>query len=395
MGLLALGQVGGVLEPQVATFLEFLPALLFVAADLVDGLVDDLDDVELVESDFGLGQAGGGAGDEGLAHVDTHLGDRLGAAAVGCEVGGEGFDGAGVLALGGKQHAMLVEIDEQADVVVAAARRGLIEGDTSDLGEIGLGTGVVDVGVEDAPQPGVVFAGDAGDGCDRHRREHGHDQGLEQQGEAAAGPRPRHGDLLDAARRAGDARHEGVQVGLVLEEVEMAPGHLFGVIGVATRSGAHRTGEGAAAREIEPDVELAGLGIEAALAHRPRRRQGQRHLKQFGIAHGCPPVVCATSVPPCVRRSSQSPLSRETVDGLDKSATCPPRPQQNRRKRSAHAKAFRSPTSLPGEPPYPRQTARSLIITSSAKEFVASHYCAIEHDDKTYYGLDKPRKRSF
>ena len=53
---------------------------------------------------------------------------------------------------------------------------------------------------------------------------HGHEQCLEQQGEAAVGPCPGHVGLLDAALVAADARHTGVEVGLVLEEVEMAPG---------------------------------------------------------------------------------------------------------------------------------------------------------------------------
>ncbi len=42
---------------------------------------------------------------------------------------GESGDGGGVLALGGEQHAGLVDIDEQGDVVVATPGGGLIDGD--------------------------------------------------------------------------------------------------------------------------------------------------------------------------------------------------------------------------------------------------------------------------
>src|ERR1700726_4889827 len=77
-----------------------------------DGFVDELDDVEFVESDLGVGQAFRGAGDEGLAHVDAHLGDGLGSAAMDRQVLGEGIDRAGILALGDEQNAAADEIDE-------------------------------------------------------------------------------------------------------------------------------------------------------------------------------------------------------------------------------------------------------------------------------------------
>jgi len=45
------------------------------------------------------------------------------------EVGGERLDGGGVLAIGDKQDPRPIEIDEQADVIVAPACGGLVEGD--------------------------------------------------------------------------------------------------------------------------------------------------------------------------------------------------------------------------------------------------------------------------
>jgi hypothetical protein len=54
---LALRQVGRVLEPEIAAPLQFVAAFLFAAANRVDGFVDELDDVEFVESDLGVGQA--------------------------------------------------------------------------------------------------------------------------------------------------------------------------------------------------------------------------------------------------------------------------------------------------------------------------------------------------
>src|SRR6266404_8400547 len=101
--------------------------------------------MEFVEGDLGLWQALGGAGDERRAHVDAHLGNRLGVPAMRRQVRGEGGDRRGILAFGGEQHAAAVEIDEQADVVVATAGGGLVEGDARDVGIISSAASLVEV----------------------------------------------------------------------------------------------------------------------------------------------------------------------------------------------------------------------------------------------------------
>ena len=82
---------------------------------------------------------------------------------------------------------------------------------------------------------------------------------LEQQGEAAAGPCPWHGDRLDAALLAADARHAGGQVGLMLEEIEVAPGLPLGVVGRAVRLAAAWAGKPATGGEVDLDVDPACL----------------------------------------------------------------------------------------------------------------------------------------
>jgi hypothetical protein len=67
------------------------------------------------------------------------------------QVRGEGIDRAGILALGEKQNAAANQIDEQADIVVAAPRGRLVEGDTGDLGVIGAVARRRDVVVDDRP----------------------------------------------------------------------------------------------------------------------------------------------------------------------------------------------------------------------------------------------------
>ena len=51
---LALVEVLGVLEPDVAAFCQFGIGRLLQAADLIDGVVDEADDMEFVESDLGV-----------------------------------------------------------------------------------------------------------------------------------------------------------------------------------------------------------------------------------------------------------------------------------------------------------------------------------------------------
>ncbi len=162
--------------------------------------------MELVEGDLGLGEVVGDALDEGGTHVDADLLDAASIAVVGFEIVGERFHGIGAAPLGDEQHAALVDIDEQRDVVVTALGGGFVDGDALHVGVVGALTGLLDPVVQDTPHPGVVLTNEARCGSDRHRRHQRHGQRLEQQREAGARPRPRHGDLLDAAVGAGDAR---------------------------------------------------------------------------------------------------------------------------------------------------------------------------------------------
>jgi hypothetical protein len=67
---LPIGQRLRVAQPDIACATQQTLALLFAAAHLIDGGVDDLDGMELVESDGGVGQVLGDAFDEGWAHVE-------------------------------------------------------------------------------------------------------------------------------------------------------------------------------------------------------------------------------------------------------------------------------------------------------------------------------------
>jgi hypothetical protein len=76
---------------------------------------------------------------------------------VGFEIVGELSHDAGIAPVGGIEHAAPVDIDEQRDAVVAAARGGLVDGDALDASIVGALTRLLTPVVEDAPQPCVVL----------------------------------------------------------------------------------------------------------------------------------------------------------------------------------------------------------------------------------------------
>ena len=211
--------------------------------------------MELVEGDLGFGEVVIDALDEGAAHVDAHFLDAGRIAVVGFEIVGEGGNRIGVAAVGHEQHAPLIDVDEQRDIVVPASGGCFVDGHALDACEVGACARSLDPVMDDAPQTRVMLLHKPSCGSDRHGGDERHDEGLEQQREAGTGPRPRHGDLLDAAVGAGDARHARVQEGLVLEEVEMPPLLHGRVVHRAVSRAALWAREAAASGEVDLDIE--------------------------------------------------------------------------------------------------------------------------------------------
>ena len=85
---------------------------------------------------------------------------------------------------------------------------------------------------------------------------------------------------MDAAAGTLDARGTGVEVGLVLEEVQVAPGEGVGVVGLAG-SGAERTSKAGTAGKVQEDVEATGFDGEAAMVNHPGWQQPQGRLEEF------------------------------------------------------------------------------------------------------------------
>ena len=85
---------------------------------------------------------------------------------------------------------------------------------------------------------------------------------IEQEREAGTGPCPRHVDEAHAAIGAVDAGHTRMQIGLVLKEIEVAPGLFDGVVYRAVGLAAIGAGEAAPRLEVDLDIEPLLVGVE-------------------------------------------------------------------------------------------------------------------------------------
>ena len=141
---------------------------------------------------------------------------------------------------------------------------------------------------DDAPQALVLNAEEARCHGDRHVHGERHGHPLEQQREAGAGSRPRDGDEAHAALGAFDARRSGGQEGLMLEEVEVAPGLLDGVVHRAPCGLALGAVEAGAGLEVESDVEALVGSVEVGRGDEPRRGDAEGELEEVIVAHAAP-----------------------------------------------------------------------------------------------------------
>ncbi len=113
-------------------------------------------------------------------HVDAGVGDRLALAAVRLEEIREFLHRRGVLAVGHVDDFAPRHVDEQADILVAAPRRGFVGGDAPHLRRIQRLHRAPNVMLDDPPQARVVLAKPLGRIGDRHRLGQRQHVGLEQ-----------------------------------------------------------------------------------------------------------------------------------------------------------------------------------------------------------------------
>jgi hypothetical protein len=155
-----------------------------------------------------------------------------------------------------------VDVDEPRNVVLAALGRGLVDGDAPQVGEVHARHGRLDIVLDDTPQSRVVLADEAGCSSDRHGLDERHDECLKQEREAGTRPCPRHIDEAYATVRAVDTGDARMQEGLVLEEIEVAPGLFDGVVHWALGFAAGGAREAPTGFEIDRDIEPLLVGVE-------------------------------------------------------------------------------------------------------------------------------------
>jgi hypothetical protein len=170
-------------EDGPADGLGELPAACLSLAHLVDGGGEELDDVEPVDGDGGVGKAGGERGQEGRRHVADGLGHPGRLAAMAQHEAAESGDAGLSLAGRREDHRLVgaVHVDEHGDEVVAALGGRLVQPDGAHRAEIELVEGACDVVLEDAPQPLVGDAHEAGRRRHRHLARQDQRRLLEQQ----------------------------------------------------------------------------------------------------------------------------------------------------------------------------------------------------------------------
>src|SRR5262247_1829807 len=104
-----------------------------------------------------------------------------------------------------------------------------------------------------------------------------------------------------------DAR---MQEGLVLEEIQMPPGLLDGVVhgtvGLATLGAS----KAAAGLEVDLDVEPPVLGVKVSRRHHPRRHQAEGELEQIDITHRLSPLARVRRHPAAVLAAVKDRPSR-------------------------------------------------------------------------------------
>ena len=226
IGGLEYGQPGG---------LGQLVLLGFGLAELIHGGGENLNHMEPVHGHLGGGKAVCDGGQEGGGHVADHLGDVSMVSPMLMEKPAEFGQALLALAGGDEDHRLLlaVQVDEHGDVIMPALAGGLVQGHRLDTTEIQAGKSLGYVVMDHPPKAGVADAYDAGRGQNRHLSHQGHGGLLEQQSEAAALPSPRRLDPLDPVVGAIDPGEPSGDIAVMLEEIEMAPGELLEVVGLA------------------------------------------------------------------------------------------------------------------------------------------------------------------
>ena len=146
----------------------------------------------------------------------------------------------GFLALAGnrKYNGLVLEVEvyEDGDISVSFPGFCLVKTEGFQLTQVDFSHCGLDIVRDNTPQRFVTYSQHLRCGQYWHFTGQEHGRLLEQQGEFASLSRPGNPDALDAMLLTANTRNRRCDVAMMLKEIEMAPRHLFEVMGMAERT---------------------------------------------------------------------------------------------------------------------------------------------------------------
>ena len=290
----------------------------FGLTSVVDGGGEELNDVEPVHGDRGVGEALSESGEESRRHVADHLGDGGRLAAVAQQEGTE--LGHASLALARRHEDdgfdAAIHVDEHGDVFMATLGGGFVETDGAHRPQVERGNGTMNIVPNDAPQPLVGDADEARRGQHRHLAHQNERRLLEQQRKSAARPRPRHHHPFDPVGLAVDPRHPRRDEAVVLEEVKMLPSEGGEVVRLASPP-ALRAGKHCAA--IRDHLEMQFMrplfGVQTLAGKFPWRTQAKTEREYILCFHPRPHAPTTSAWMPHSQGSTDARFHSERRGG--------------------------------------------------------------------------------
>ena len=288
--------VSGPLQPIISLRRE---GLVFLSANVVNGLTEELRDVELVEADFPIGVRYPAAHRIDIGKVHVHR-DRLdlrsGAIGQCVEEAVEALAGSSV---GNVDDRASLLIGHDGDVFVSTLKGGLIDADMPGTGVLsafqsaahGLLLNTVNGVPADVKLSGNIVDGGAPEPIDGH--------GFEESSKPAAGLGPGNVDLVHAVLRAFGARNGSFDDGAILHCVKVAPATRSMVM-TRTRRLTQWTRDSRSTMIADADLHRPALDIQFDLRDSPWLGYAEQAGKQFGISH---PGIYASPT-----RSGEAPI---------------------------------------------------------------------------------------
>ena len=282
------------LQPKIARMAQKNARLAFFPAGPVHGLIDDLDDVELVERQLRHGKILSCSLDECRRHVTAQLPNVLSPTAMFRQKRSKAGHHRRILPIRHEYDAPRVEVHKDGDIVMSTAAGRFIEANTSDTGEVQLFQRTAQVVLYKPPHAGIGHTQLLPQRLDGHHRSQVDYPPFEKQSEAAALTRPGNADLMDTACSALHTRNASGHIGFKLEEVEVSPGSFCRIMNAPILRPARWTGKFSSFRKVDANIEAVSIGIELYGLDIPRLLQTKRDFKYLNVFHNVTTIPLLT-----------------------------------------------------------------------------------------------------